>query len=223
MSNSMPSLFHHTFLNILFGKDELDVIYNNIKGFVDFNFNFNLLEKTVDTVEKIAPFLLQKIKKEQELIETNEDYYVARDLTDNIVYICFKNLLMIDIDAKENVYTDQYILDHFSKINDQSFSIYKNELGGFHVFCISKKYEYRNSDTINFMINNMCDFYYSIHCYIRGFCVRLNRKFENNSVYYHFKNINYELADSDLLRLLEIHNVLLKKYTLLDCTYTRLH
>jgi hypothetical protein len=220
--------FHHTFLDILFGKDPLDIIYNDIKDHINFKFNFNILPKCSETVEKIAPYLLQSMKKEQELIDTNENYYVARDLVDNTVYICFKELMVIDIDIDiDGCFDVDKIIKHFKMIGDNlSFRIYgrKNELNNFcsyHVFCTSKKMEYRNKDTISFMISNFCDFYYTVHTYIRGFCVRLNNKFKTQNKYEYICTINKEQENPNLVELVKLHESLIEKYSKLDICYPK--
>lgn len=224
--------FHNTFLDILFGKDPLDIIYNDIKDHIDFKFNFNVLPKCSETVEKIAPYLLQSMKKEQELIDTNENYYVARDLVDNTIYICFKELMVIDIDGGFNV---DKIIKHFSELKEMSFRIYgrKNELNNFcsyHIFCTSKKMEYRNKDTISFMISNFCDFYYTVHTYIRGFCVRLNNKFKTQNKYEYICTLNADriseqgtinLENPELVELVKLHESLIEKYSKLDICYPK--
>jgi hypothetical protein len=222
----IEKLFHQTFLDILNGKDTLDLLYNKINKYVDFKFNFNLLPKCSDTVEKIAPYLLQRMKKEQELIETHKDYYVARDLLDNTVYICFKELLIIDIDGDKNhKYTNiEDIKNHFSNYIGFSFMIYgrKNDLNNYysyHVFCTNKKFKYRDKETASFMINNFCDFYYTVHSYIRGFCVRLNNKFKNNNKYEFICSINDKNEDIELVKLVTLHEKLLNTYSNLDICY----
>jgi hypothetical protein len=212
-------LFHKTFLNILSNKDELDVIYESVKELG--TFNYDKLPKNSDTVVKTAPFLLQKIKKEQLLIETKKDYYVARDCEDNTVYICFKDLLVIDIDKEKNEITLKDIIKHFEQYNKKSFIVYSNGKGGYHMFCVSEKNKYRDINTVDFMINNYSDFYYTIFSYIRGFCVRLNEKFEMNTRYKFETIINEKNAMKELVDLVKYHEKLMKKYSELDCCYPK--
>jgi hypothetical protein len=231
----MGSNFHRTFLDILFGRDPLNTLYNEIKYHVNFKFNFDLLPKCSDTVEKIVPHLLQRMKKEQELIETTEDYYVARDLVDNTIYICFKELMVIDIDidqGSDEQFDVDKIIKHFSEIKEMSFRIYgrKDELNNFcayHVVCTNKKVGFRNKETISFMIANFCDFYYTIHSYIRGFCVRLNNKFNTPNQYEYAGRvseqgtINKENEDQDLVKLVELHESLIEFYSKSEICYPK--
>jgi hypothetical protein len=128
--------FHHTFLNIL--KDTSSSPPN-----VYSDFNFNILPKNFNTIQKITPFLINKIKKEQELLDTNENYYIARDTIDNTIYICYKSLLMLDIDNPE------FDLSHLPL--NMSFDIYKTQ-NGYHVFCISQEFDYHTQEAMEFII-----------------------------------------------------------------------
>lgn len=210
--------FNTTFLDILQGKDSLDIIYNECISNGINKFNFNILPKTVDNAVRIAPFLLQNMKKQQRLIETTNDYYIAQDTFDNTMYICFKNLMIIDIDDKSLSETD--IINNFSLKKD-SFSIYSSR-NGYHVFCISKKMKYRDRETISFMIDNFCDFYYSVHSYIRGFCVRLNQKFDENEFPYKFiKIIDNGNIDQGLLELTNKHYKFTEHYSKGECCFPK--
>lgn len=165
--------FHTTFTDIIRGKD---VLYTRGRKLGINNFDYNLLPKTSENAIKIAPLLIENINKDQLLIETNSEYYIARDLKDYTVYICFKNLLVIDIDNCR--LSQETLVKHFSEMND-TFTIYKSNKkpNNYHVICTSRPFEYRNKDTIKFMLDNYCDYYYSIFSFIRGFCIRLNKKF----------------------------------------------
>lgn len=58
---------------------------------------------TPSLVREIAPYLIGGLRKPQRLLIDQEDYYVAIDEYTQIYYICFRDLLMIDIDTyKEN-------------------------------------------------------------------------------------------------------------------------
>ena len=189
--------FHHTFLNILKNNSEKPLDINS-------NFDFNILPKTFNTIQKISPFLIDKIKKEQELLDTNDNYYIARDTVDNTIYICYKNLLMLDID---------YEIDINYLPKDMSFDIYKTK-NGYHIFCISHEFNYKTQNTIDFMLNNHSDFYYTCFTYLRGWCVRLNKKFnENNPIYKHICLIDNNNINKNLLELSQLHFKLIDKYS----------
>jgi hypothetical protein len=209
MNNLSDNLFHKTFLTILRGEDILDTTFKRVSDLDYKKINFDTLPKTTDTVIRVAPFLLQAMKKEQCLDTSTQEYYIATDVPTNTKYICYRNLLMIDIDNKHgNSYTEDFILKHFSNIPCSTFSIFKS-VQGYHVFCISHKFDYRNVQTMQFMIDNFSDFYYCVYSYIRGFSVRLNRKFNepnNKSLYIDLGVFGDNLCiQQDLVDLVNIH------------------
>lgn len=148
------------------------------------------------------PYFLQGIKREQFLIETTPDYYISRDGKTNTVYMCFKNVLMLDFDN-----TTESQLEILNKL-PMSFKIYSTTKG-FHAFCISKKFQYRNIGTVEFMLqfkDSGVDIDYIRFCYLRGFCVRLNNKFEQKGENYKlYKVINPELINPELEKLVDLH------------------
>ena len=169
-------LFHKTFLNILQNKDPLqngessyDIdIAEKQKMITDFTINYS------DDIIKLATQFISGVKRPQHLIKTKWDYYIARDSATNTVYICFKHLLTIDID--QDVDKD-IVIEHFSKI-PETFRIFRSKRG-YHVYCTSKQFDYRTKGSVDFMFNNMSDPYYCVYSYIRGYCTRLNNKFND--------------------------------------------
>lgn len=192
--------FHTSFLNIIKGLDPLEKEYNLKTSMVQ--------KKEIATVNNIiqtAPHFLQGVKRPQRLISTHKDYYIARDTKTNTVYMCFKNILMLDFDNEQ--------LDIETLINalpqNMSFKIYKTKRG-FHAFCISKKFEYRTKETVEFMYQFKhlgVDIDYIRFCYIRGFSVRLNKKFngENEVNYIYLTTTNEHLINDELNVLVDLH------------------
>jgi hypothetical protein len=116
------------------------------------------------------------ITKPQELIEDNTDYYVARDILTNTVYICYKHLLVIDIDVyKQDDPTEIYKIFQLLDDSEYLFHVFQSR-NGYHAFCVSEEFDYKQQKTIELMMTFQCDFFYAFYCYLRGFCVRLNRK-----------------------------------------------
>jgi hypothetical protein len=198
--------FHKSFLKILRGEDELESLYiEELKGT-----NFDKFEKTRESVVSMSPFLLQKVKKEQSLITTKSNYYVACDIETNVIYICFKDLLMIDIDEYNLEISD--LICHFEKFESDSFSIFTNNKGKYHIFCTSKEYKYRDEETVSFMLDNYCDFFYTVFAYIRGFSARLNSKFYSESNYTEVCEVNPQNAKKHLNDLVRVYSKLSEKY-----------
>jgi hypothetical protein len=192
-------MFNKSFLTILNSEDILEEMF-------DPKLDTNKIKKDLEGVIKIAPKLMQNMKKPQQLIETTEDYYLAFDIFSDYNYICFKELMMIDIDIKKYFITDNFIKSNFSSYSDYCFSIYKSK-NGYHVFCISKRFNYRSKEFILFMLENLCDYYYCVFSYIRGCSVRLSKKEgETGTLYTHLGIFgNTELIDKKLLDLVELH------------------
>jgi len=146
-----------------------------------------------DLVRLLEKSLLSKMLKPQELIIDHDDFYIAIDMFTNTYYICYKNLLMIDIDyykkdTGENKTEDQLLQDiiEYCKLNNTIFRIYRSR-NGIHAFLVSKKMDRKSEESINMMLDLGCDFYYTIYSYIRGWSVRVNKKRSDKS------DILYEL------------------------------
>lgn len=183
--------------------------------------------ENVNDIIRLAPAFISGVKRDQVLIKTSDDYYIARDILTNTVYICFKDLLTIDIDVdtdkntdinldinndinldkntdiKLDINNDEKIMDYFSKLSE-TFRIYKTPRG-YHIYCTSKRFPYRDKDTISYMLNNFCDKYYCVYSYIRGFSTRLNNKFNNQGqiVYEYIGKTNGE-EDCKLVKLVNL-------------------
>lgn len=198
-------LFHKTFLNILENKDTLQS-NDDSYDIQDSITNFTI--KDSNDIINLAPQFIYGVKRPQELIKTKRDYYIARDNLTNTVYICFKHLLTIDID--ENINVDS-LTSHFSKI-PETFRIYKSKRG-YHVYCTSKQFDYRSIDTVEFMFNNMSDPYYCVYSYIRGFCTRLNNKFDDygETLYDYVGKIG---SKPEIDRLVKLTNLMLQLSTI---------
>jgi len=196
-----PIEFHKTFLDILQKRDPLEGM--------DFNYlkiRSELLQDIIDT----APYYLQGINREQILIDTHKDYYIARDIMTNSVYMCFRNLLMLDFDNVDG------IVELLTSDKTHSWKIYKTTRG-FHAFCVSHEYEYRKRETVELMLKYKdIDIDYIRFCYLRGYCVRLNKKFYqdmNTGNYIYIATTNSENVIQKLDLLTDLHIEKCKEYT----------
>lgn len=192
--------FSTTFLRILQGKDPLEELLIKVD-------TRKIKETDIESIIHTMPYFLQGIKREQFLIETTPEYYISRDSKTNTVYMCFKEILMLDFD---NTTEEQLkVLDTLNL----AFKIYKTTKG-YHAFCISKKFEYRSKETVEFMLNiSGVDIDYIRFCYLRGFCVRLNKKFEQKGENYTlYKVTKPELINPELEKLVDLHFKKCKDY-----------
>lgn len=193
-------LFHTSFLQILSGSDPLEQGEGEGLGTP---LRSELC--SADDIVKTARQYIDGVKRPQSLVETHVDYYIARDLKTNTVYMCYKRVLMLDIDNAELEIDD--LLQRLP--GDLSFQIYKTAKG-YHVFCVSRTFDYRNRETVEFMYSFKdlgVDIDYIRYCYIRGFCVRLNKKFdgEMRDNYMYVTTTNPQLLDVTLKDLVDLH------------------
>ncbi len=139
----------------------------------------------VQTVLMIAPVLLPRIIKPQQLIQDDPDYYIAIDQVTNTYYVCYRTLMMIDVDWYKDdnetsiddrqKLTIQKIKDYCADNPQLCFRLYSSQ-GGLHAFLTSQESHYRDPLAIQMMLDLTTDFYYVVHCYLRGWSVRLNKK-----------------------------------------------
>lgn len=187
-------MFSTSFLKILQNKDPLEL---------NFKVNTSKIKNTdIESILHTMPYFLQGIKREQYLIKTTPDYYISRDSKTNTVYMCYKNVLMLDFDDT----TEEQL--NVLNMEEKSFKIYSTNKG-YHAFCISKKFEYRSKETLEFMLKFKdmgVDVDYIRFCYLRGFCVRLNKKFNQTKDNYKFLKITKpELTNKELEDLVDKH------------------
>lgn len=185
------SNFYQVFLDEIYNID-----YDVDSRLKDAKFRKFIIEKqgkTIETIEMFKTSLSATLKKPQQLIYFDYDFYMASDLFTSTYYICYKNLLMIDVDldpngSKEVQNRDNYldfIRNYCSKHPEFVFEVYQTRKG-FHLFVIHQEFDYKQKDTIKLMLELKTDFYYIIYSYIRGFCVRLNRKIGESSPIYSY-------------------------------------
>lgn len=165
--------------------------------------------------------LIKSLKKPQQILEGHLDYYIALDQYTKTVYVCFKNLAMIDIDDHKLTSKIDNIQEYLnSKLDAKStaIQIYRT-LHGYHLFLVDRERDYHDIETILFMNGLGCDFYYSVYCYQRGYSVRLNRKNYQQDLditknLYHYLGFfgNKDLINVKLNRYVDIHYELMLKW-----------
>ena len=144
-----------------------------------FNKNFNIFNrdfKTVETIKHLQGITKQQIVREQTVIKDTETFYVARDSSSNMLYICFKDMMMLDIDHDPETAIKK-VEEYCQNNPDYLFHVYSSR-NGLHIFCVSHLKDYQNVETIKFMLDMGCDFYYTLYASVRGWCVRLNKKLD---------------------------------------------
>lgn len=191
---------------------DTNMFYDNfIKNTIYWKFNFNILETNANNFKNA-------LRKPQQLICNNPDYYVAFDQKTRTFYICFKYLMMIDIDIQKLTVDTFDIIEHcetnFDKLQT-AIQIYKS-FHGYHLFIIDKNRLHSDLDSLKYMIDKGCDYNYGIFAYMRGYSVRLNKKHSdiNNSDIYQYIGFygNQSKIDQQLNHYVMIHYELMHKF-----------
>jgi hypothetical protein len=184
------------------------------QGLLDFR------ERTVAAVKELSVRFASGVVKPQIVLDSQCDYYVARDILTNTVYICFRDLLVMDIDLDklDGRFEEEDIVSHFASIAGHAFDIYKSRKG-YHVFCVSHKYKYNEEETVQLQLENFSDYYYTVYSYVRGFCVRLNRKMDeyfstgkHKLIYTFVRRVGHGIPLESQIKLVELHLELVKQF-----------
>jgi len=200
--------FYASFLNLSnIPKHEKELSQPSYRQFL-----IGKVGKTIPLIKTLAPSLQKTVIKPQRLHRDDVNYYIATDMMTNTYYICYRTLLMIDIDyykhekqrSKDELLTmiDNYCDQH----KDYRFFIYSTR-NGLHVFLVSHHMDYKSVQALQIMIDLDCDFYYVVYSYIRGWSVRLNKKKneEDDQLYHFITDLGHGKIDPLLLKLVNLH------------------
>ena len=167
--------------------------------------------KSPELVKILAELLLCRIIKPQRLLLDHPDYYVAVDMYTHTYYICYRQLLMLDIDFYkdgQNRTVDILLQQLETYANNKSlrFTIYRTR-NGLHVFIINKTFDYTSDEAMQIMLEMEVDFNYIIYSYLRGWSVRLNRKQGETSkqLYTYIKDVGAAKSCMDLRKYVKMH------------------
>jgi len=167
--------------------------------------------RNYNTILNIRNVMRMGILRPQRLLLDHSNFYMACDMITNTYYLCFKNLMMIDIDFyKESGSGKDEIIKMFEEnVNKTPGNVWHlfQTKGGVHAFLVSRSIGYFERESCDMMIELNCDFNYVVYSHLRGWCVRLNRKKKEDSMV----NIdlgtigNSKLISDDLNRLINLH------------------
>ncbi len=164
-----------------------------------------------DIIKLFADGVKHTLKKPQRLLHDDENYYICIDMFTNTYYVCYKTLLMVDIDfyKKDEKNTTEDIIKMFTDYckdkPELKFRLYSSR-NGIHGFLISQKSDSKSSKDIQIMIDLESDFYYTVYAYLRGWSVRLNRKkTDSDTLYKYICDIGEGNDNEDLINLVNLH------------------
>lgn len=143
-------------------------------------------------------------------LEATIDYeygYQDSDLCkDNkMYYLKLYDLMMLDYDDID--------YDHMLNIlepylDDSCFRIYETH-NGYHVFVMSRTFNYSDPSATRLMKQLQCDDYYVMFCHKNGYKIRLSYKLDRNETFlakYLWTVGNEDLIDPECERLIKIHD-----------------
>jgi hypothetical protein len=167
--------------------------------------------KTLSTVSLLRNSLATTIQKPQRCLYADKDWYLAIDTYTSTFYVCYQQLMMVDIDyGKGNQYTTpEQIIDMLTEytVNNPEVLMEVFQSGkGVHAFLVHKPYDYHCQNSLQVMLNLGCDFYYVIYASLRGWSVRVNAKIgEQVPIYTKLATLGTGVADPHLSRLVNLH------------------
>jgi hypothetical protein len=171
--------------------------------------------KTVESIKLLSNSLKDTMKKPQKIEIDEKDFYAGVDTYTDTIYICFSNLLMVDVDDKIDIdkLMNEYTLLH----PDTLFDVYETNKG-YHIFDISKEHQYKSEKSLQMMLELKCDFFYSVYSYLRGWSVRLNKKLGNGVIdgtplYTFYKRFGNGVPNKKLEGYVKMHDELFNVYT----------
>jgi hypothetical protein len=166
-----------------------------------------LLQHTPD--DPLVPVLQRlTMRRPQRLVFDGPRHYVAHDLFTNTWYVCFKHLLMLDLDDQDArpsltaLAATHYFEEHATR-------------KGRHVFLLSESHVYKSKQAAQFMQAHGCDTVYASYAQIRGWSVRLNRKQdepEGSSIYTNKQRWGEATPDAALIKDIDNLNALVAQY-----------
>lgn len=166
--------------------------------------------KTIEMIRAMAPSLAGAIRKPQRLLHDDEDYYIAIDSMTDTYYVCYRQLLMIDIDFYKDLSTPEAIVnlfkDYCSKHHGLKFKLYKSR-NGIHAFLVSQPSNYKDENILAMQLELQSDFYYVVYSYLRGWSVRLNKKATDtkDKLYEYICDVGDGVPDEHLVKLVNLH------------------
>lgn len=183
-----------------------------------------------DEFKDLLPALRKAMAKPQRLIQEDPDWYIAQDLNTNTFYICYRTLLMIDIDfykesekimmndpqnavkvLKRQIEILNQLEEH-AFLNDLRFRVFRTR-NGIHAFLVSRPGDYKNLLDIKMMLDLGSDFFYAAYSHIRGWSVRLNRKSKEAEMSYpYLQDVGEVEPDEYLSKLVDLHINLLSVF-----------
>lgn len=141
-------------------------------------------KKLISRLKKMGLFLpifINKNNYEFTHIEKTNYYTISYQYNNikntTMKVMVLKNMMMLDYD---DMSLEQ--VKKFLEKSNEKYEIYKT-FNGYHAYCLSKEYYFRDYKTLQIMKTLGCDELYISYCYNLGVCVRLSKKQNRNEDY----------------------------------------
>lgn len=237
--NQTKLLFYSTFHNLLneVYEEEADEEYESKLDEMKialFKLEKDEKRKTLEGVLLAKAKAKHLMAKPQRLLHDHDDFYVAVDIQTNTYYVCYRNLLMVDLDyykdsekinfddpdyesrtkKREQELIDK--IDDYALARDLRFKIYRSR-NGIHAFLVSKEADYTYNPDLKIMLDLDCDFGYIVYSSIRGWSVRINRKEKEYEMKYTYIQDAGDVRElPHLVQLVDLHLNLLDTFKGVD-------
>lgn len=216
----MDYLFYRSYVDLL----DQDYTYRKELSLTEFekalrftkfrNFFLQQTGHTFSSILRMENIMRSGMLRPQRLLVDNNNFYVGCDMLTNTYYICYRSLMMIDIDfykdidgktlntegpkntegseditegTKNTKGTEEQIIELFKQDTEtnpsRGWRLYRSR-GGIHAFLTTSSIVYHSQEACEIMLKLKCDFNYVIYSYLRGWCVRLNKKKLEDEVNY---------------------------------------
>lgn len=202
-----------TFYNI-FLKEIVQHTFKEDRRIRDSSFRKFLVQKkgqTLETLHLLRESLAVTIQKPQRCLYDELDWYLAIDTYTSTFYVCYRDLMMVDIDyGKGNTYeTSEEVLAMLRTYAEAHTEVLMDVYAsgkGVHVFLLHRNYDYHRDSDLQVMLDMGCDFYYTIYTSLRGWSVRVNAKVgETQPIYRSLGRIGTGTPIPQLESLVKLH------------------
>ena len=173
-----------------------------------------LIEKrgrTIESLHLLRESLAITIQKPQRCLYDEMDWYLAIDTYTSTFYVCYRDLMMVDIDyGKGNTYKtgDDVLamLRTYAEAHPEVLMDVYASGKGVHVFLLHRPHDYHSDADLQVMLDMGCDFYYTIYTSLRGWSVRVNAKVgETHPIYTSLGHIGTGKSIGQLECLVKLH------------------
>ncbi|MHB1955189.1 MAG: hypothetical protein ACYCOU_15760 [Sulfobacillus sp.] len=152
-------------------------------------------------------YQLKQYKNLYRIFEANADHAVGSHIEENVLFISYRDLLMVDYDRADRL---GVVATYCRYHPDAVFRTVKTHRGH-HLFLTSRPVPHNSPEAADLLMRLCSDPAHALSCLLRGYSVRLNRKHAQEREYREVRKFGRGEEDPRLVALYEKH---LKLYRL---------